>query len=128
MTTAVFPSIAYPRPAASTARTRAAVFNRAPETAPVTLKEFESDGQTIQLKNSLVLYPLPDETGQYLWVREKGLGLDVYAPTRAALVNEIKSELAFLWEEYALSDDDGLTPDARALKQNLLAAMEASNG
>ena len=54
--------------------------------------------------------------------------MDVYAPTRAALVNEIKSELAFLWEEYALSDDDGLTPDARALKQNLLAAMEASNG
>lgn len=51
------------------------------------------------------------------------LALDVFAPTREALLAELNEQIAMLWIEYALAEDDSLDNVARQLKQALLAAF-----
>jgi len=47
----------------------------------------------------------------------------VFAATREALLAELNEQIAMLWTEYALADDDVLDGVARQLKQALLAAF-----
>ena len=37
---------------------------------------------------------------------------------------EVKEQLAVLWREYALADDNELTVSARRIKRNLLSVFE----
>jgi len=71
----------------------------------------------------LSLEPSLDETKQLLCVEHAALALDVFAATREALLTELNEQIAMLWSEYALADDDVLDVVARQLKQALLAAF-----
>ena len=64
-----------------------------------------------------------DETKQLLCVEHGGLALDVFAPTREALLAALNEQIAMLWTEYARAEDDTLDSVARRLKQALLAAF-----
>lgn len=72
---------------------------------------------------ALSLEPGMDETRQLLCVEHSGLALDVFAPTREALPAELNEQIAMLWAEYALADDNELDAVARQLKQALLATF-----
>ena len=71
---------------------------------------------------------LAERDGDGYALRDESIALDVYAPTVPELEAEAKSEIAFLWREYALADDDTLSLDALALKRTLLARFEAIPG
>ena len=62
-----------------------------------------------------------DDTKQLLIVVHQDLGIDVFAPTREALLAELHDQIAMLWIEYALAPDDELDEPARQMKQSLLA-------
>ena len=62
-----------------------------------------------------------DDTKQLLYTVQPGLGIDVFAPTRDALLAELQEQLAMLWNEYALAADDEFDQPARQMKQALLA-------
>jgi len=65
-----------------------------------------------------------DASGRWFVVEEARLGLSVFSPSHAQISNELKTELSFLWDEYALADDGDLSSDAIVLKQNLLSFLE----
>lgn len=75
----------------------------------------------LRLKESLALVPTMDETSQFLCVTKDDLGIDVFARTREELVDELKQQIAMLWEEYARANDDDLDIEAIKLKKDLLA-------
>jgi len=54
----------------------------------------------------------------------KPWGLDVFAPTRAELLLELKSQLKMLWLEYAQASDDVLSEPALRVKNQLLEDWE----
>lgn len=62
-----------------------------------------------------------DDTKQLLFVVHQDLGIDVFAPTREALLAELHDQIAMLWNEYALVTDDELDELARQMKRALLA-------
>ena len=62
-----------------------------------------------------------DDTKQLLYVVQPDLGIDVFAPTREALLAELQGQLVMLWDEYALAADDELDEPARKMKQALVA-------
>ena len=72
---------------------------------------------------ALSLEPRMDETSQLLCVEHGELALDVFAPTREALLAELSEQIAMLWTEYALALDDTLDAVARKLKYSLLATF-----
>ncbi|MBI3525562.1 MAG: hypothetical protein HY066_13755 [Betaproteobacteria bacterium] len=78
---------------------------------------------TLKAAPALSLEPSLDETKQLLCVEHDSLALDVFAPTREALLAELNEQIAMLWTEYALAEDDTLDSVARRLKQALLAAF-----
>ena len=72
---------------------------------------------------ALSLEPRMDETSQLLCVEHGDLALDVFAPTREALLAELSEQIAMLWTEYALAEDDTLDAVARKLKHALLVTF-----
>ncbi len=54
----------------------------------------------------------------------ESIGLDAFAESQTALTAEVKEQLAVLWREYALADDNELTASARRIKRNLLSVFE----
>ena len=62
-------------------------------------------------------------------VTHTGLGIDAFARTREALVNELNEQIGMLWQEYALAQDDALDKIAIKMKQALLIAFsEVAHG
>ena len=47
------------------------------------------------------------------------IGLDAFSDTKYGLADEIRNQLAMLWKEYALADDQTLTEAALKVKRNL---------
>lgn len=76
---------------------------------------------TLKATHVLTLEPTLDETKQLLCIEHGGLGIDVYATTREALLAELHEQLGMLWQEYAQAPDEELDAPARQLKQALLA-------
>ena len=52
-----------------------------------------------------------------------GLG-PIRAVSEVKLHSEVIEDILMLWDEYALADDDTLTPGAQELKRELLACFE----
>lgn len=75
---------------------------------------------TLKATHALTLEPTLDETKQLLCIEHGGLGIDVYATTREALLAELHEQLGMLWQEYVQVPDEGLDAPARQLKQALL--------
>ena len=78
-------------------------------------------GLTLKASPALTLEPVLDETKQLLCAEQSALGIDVFAPTRNALLAEIQEQIWMLWKEYAMAADEELDAPARELKQALLA-------
>jgi len=101
---------------------------RKAETFPVIMKSIEQDGRCLRFKKPFTFSPFVDNSTKMIMVEERRLGICVYAETRADVLNDLKAEILFLWDEYATADDDSLSNDAMELKNNLLSVLEPSNG
>lgn len=69
-----------------------------------------------------VLCEVGEQDG-YPAIRCPRLGVVVMARTEAELMPELAAEICFLWDTYAQAPDGTLSPEARALKASLLAAV-----
>ena len=86
--------------------------------------DFTVDGVAMRKRRGVVL-PIEAEVADGIHtVRAEKIGLDAFAETRAGLADEVRTQLAMLWKEYALADDAELTESARRVKRNLLATFE----
>ena len=90
---------------------------------PITL-EFSVNGKSMRPKQSARMSPTFGSEGGMLTARLDNIGLDAFAATRRELADEVRSQLAVLWTEYAMADDSDLTESAQKVKRNLLAAFE----
>lgn len=80
--------------------------------------------KTLKFKYPFILTPELDETEQLYIIENSDLGIDLFAYTRAELLESLKEHILSLWEEYAQESDDNLTKDALILKNNLLKLIE----
>jgi hypothetical protein len=92
--------------------------------SPIELEYIPYGDRKLHFRNQLVLVPVMDDTEQLYTVSYPELGLETFAYTRHELTDDIKTELVYLWDEYAKVADNELTTDAIALKNSLLAAIE----
>ena len=74
----------------------------------------------VPLTAPLRLEPFLSDDEQLLRLAHEELDIDVFAPTRGELLNELREQLAMLWTEYALEEDENLSDPARQLKARLL--------
>jgi hypothetical protein len=77
-------------------------------------------------KQPLKFVPMLDESNQYICLRDERLGIEVFAETRQKLVIELDEQIAMLWSEYALAEDDSLDEMAQGLKQRLLLTFDGA--
>lgn len=92
--------------------------------SPFELDRVHAGELSLKALAPLVLEPSLDETGQFMCLEDLDLGIIAYSQTREGLREELHSQIAMLWSEYALVGDDVLTEDAIALKQALLKTFE----
>ena len=99
--------------------------------SPLAVPQFSVNGHVFRQSGiePLFLIPVLDEdSGQLFTVCDDSLGIDAFAETRAQLVEEVREQLAFMWQEYALADDETLTESAQKVKAILRASFkEVSN-
>ena len=89
--------------------------------SPLVLDTVHFGGLHIQASPPLSVEPELDGTQQLLCVVQEALGINVFAPTREALLAELNEQMAMLWREYALAPDAELDDQAAMLKQALRA-------
>jgi hypothetical protein len=92
--------------------------------SPIELSRVEYAGRKLTIAPPLRVVPVLDESEQLLTALDAQIGLDVFAPTRKELLEEVSEQLVFLWDTYALSSDDDLTESAQKLKSNLLEHLK----
>ena len=93
--------------------------------SPFVLKEVEETGLKIRFRKPLVIEPRLSESQQLICLEHEPLGIDVFAPTRAEVFEELKEQLIMLWREYAEEEDAALSEPAQKLKAVLLREWEA---
>lgn len=91
--------------------------------SPFYLQTVEYLDRAFAFTQPLELTPDLDETLQLYCLEYRSLGIDVYAYTRDQLDLELREQIAFLWDSYALADDSDLTKTAQDLKNNLRSAL-----
>lgn len=84
--------------------------------SPFVITELAADAPLIK---PLRLEPFLSEDEQLLRLEHPDLDIDVFAHTRTDLWNELRGQLAMLWQEYGLEEDDLLSGPALALKVQL---------
>jgi hypothetical protein len=92
--------------------------------SPFYLQSFEHSGRKFSFINPLKLTPDRNETKQLYCLEYADLGIDVFACTRDQLDLELREQIAFLWDNFALADDTELTKSALQLKDNLLNTLK----
>lgn len=93
--------------------------------SPIAFREVEFGGCKLHLREALHLRPqINEENPQFVSVSEPELGLDVFAGTIDALMDEVAEDLVMVWKHYARAEDRELAPKALALKQRLLRMVE----
>jgi hypothetical protein len=90
------------------------------DTSPITLQEVPFRGGALRFGSALELRPEMTEFRQLLFLEHEPLGINVHAPTRDELVEEVYEQIRMLWIEYATENDEHLSPPALALKTRLL--------
>ena len=71
-----------------------------------------------ELNNLRVKVELSEDKQTYYAILPE-LGVELAAYTRPDLVSALEAEIAFLWKNIAMEDDDALAPKARVLKAHL---------
>jgi hypothetical protein len=92
----------------------------------IELSYIDWNGKKLHFKNCLILTPKLDDTKQLYTIDYPKLGLTTFAHTRQELIEDIKSDIVYLWEEYALASNDELTKDAKLLKNKLLELIDCT--
>ncbi|MBI1292234.1 hypothetical protein GC173_13490 [bacterium] len=82
------------------------------------------DGLAIRLRERLSLQPALSETEQFMTLEHEALQIDVFAPTRERLWNELLEQVRMLWAEYGGASDEELSAPALQFRETLRAAME----
>jgi hypothetical protein len=88
------------------------------------IKTIEYEGRTFEFDKPLELTPELDESRQLYSLEKPEIGINVYAYTRDQLDLELREQIAFLWDTYALAADEELTGAAIVVKQNLLTKIK----
>ena len=91
--------------------------------SPLEVSTVRHGALNLRLSPPLTLQPTLDESKQLQCLESAELGIDVFAPTRDALLTELHEHLVMLWIEYAQVPDSELDAPARQLKLTLLARM-----
>ena len=92
--------------------------------SPIEVDIIICDDRKLHMKEHLTLKPVLDDSEQLYTVEYPELGISAFAYTRQELTEEIEDDICYLWEEYALANDDELSDDALTLKNRLLSAIE----
>lgn len=92
--------------------------------APFVLRDVEFKALKLRFRQPKVIVPKLDESQQVIVLEDAELNLSAHASLRADLFDEVRACLHMLWTEYAREDAAKLEPEALALKQRLLAAIE----
>ena len=92
--------------------------------SPFYLQTIEYSCRNFAFIKPLELAPSFDETQQLYYLEYADLGIDVFAYTRDQLDQELREQIVFLWDSYALADDAELTETATQLKINLLNRLK----
>jgi hypothetical protein len=92
--------------------------------SPIDFNDIDYGKKKLHFKNNLTLTPRLDNSEQLYTINYPEFGLELFAYTRQEISIDVKSEIVYLWEEYAKAEDDTLTEDAKFLKKKLLSAIE----
>ena len=92
--------------------------------SPFSFSRLSRDTLVLAAKRPLKFVPMLDESSQYICLRDDSLGIEVFAETRQKVAVELDEQIAMLWSEYALANDDSLDEIAQGLKQRLLLAFD----
>ena len=92
--------------------------------SPIEIDCIDCERAKLRFKNRLVLVPKLDDSEQLYTISHPEFKLVTFAYTRQEITDNIKSDIAWLWHEYAKAADDTLTRDALELKHNLLSSIE----
>lgn len=91
---------------------------------PLEFHRVQRQGRVLRIDPPLSVIPLLDkEAEDFLIAEEAEIGLQVFAPSRALLEEEIVRQLFFLWDEYVRESAEKLTPSARQLQESLRKRM-----
>lgn len=83
------------------------------------LSSFHWGGRKLRLRQPVTCIP---SYAHQLWVYEcPAYGLHAYAHDRSEALADFHEEMFFLWDGLAGQPDEALTPDARALRDKLVA-------
>jgi len=97
--------------------------------SPYTFSAVSHDSISLKAVQAIELQPFLDETKQLICLVDVDLGIDVYAETRHKLSQELDEQIAMLWREYVLVDDDVLDELALNLKKKLqISFVEVKDG
>lgn len=88
--------------------------------APLILRSVDAGSFTLSARYPLVLIPERDESGTLVRAENEGLGISVFGKDRAELESLIEEQVIFLWNQYALEDNERLSNRALKLKERLL--------
>jgi hypothetical protein len=92
--------------------------------SPIEFDCIDYEGKKLCFKNRLVLVPELDDSEQLYTISYPEFKLVTFAYTRQEITDNIKSDIAYLWYEYAKASDDTLTEDALELKRKMLLSIE----
>lgn len=96
------------------------------DASPIEMGRIETTAGAIRPRQGLRFEPVqdPEAAGQWMTVEYPELDLLVTAPTRSTLVDAVRDEIAFLWEQYVMDVATPLSASGRALRDKLRALFE----
>ncbi len=92
--------------------------------SPIDLEVFLYEDYILKFKEKISLFPKLSEDQQIMYLVYEPIGIDVYGSNHDELEEEIHEQIHFLWEEYAMVDENDMTDNAKKMKRNLLAMIE----
>ena len=96
------------------------------DASPIEMGRIETTGGAIRPRQGLRFEPVqdPEAVGQWMTVEYPELDLLVTASTRSTLVDAVRDEIAFMWEQYVMDAATPLSASGRALRDKLRALFE----
>lgn len=86
----------------------------------IVLAEVQFGTSVVRAHAPIALDVFLDESKQLYCAEDTQIGISASSSTREGLFAELESQLAILWQEYALASDDELDGPAREMKRALL--------
>lgn len=96
------------------------------DSSPIEVGRVEAASVVLRPRRALQFAITQDEeaSSQWLSIDYPELGLVVTAPTRSALVDAVRDEIAFLWEQYVIDEVTPLSAGGAELRGKLLEHFE----